>query len=171
MYPYRNRTNVHSMPKRQQSMHVYTCRRQEIAHKLERMPSELIYCYDCFDWFVEEEWDAHCFEHLKSLSSKRCASITYCSVLLRPSFCPFYMGDNRLRPSSRWQSWTKETKLWNHVTAHIMVYRWPLDCPRPLCNLKFDDKISFLYHLDDIHSLRMSPQMRNPGRTGPIQSL
>ena len=32
-----------------QSMHVHTCRRQEIAHQLERMPSELNYCHDCFD--------------------------------------------------------------------------------------------------------------------------
>lgn len=141
-------------------MHVHTCRRQEIAHKLERMQSELIYCYDCFDWFVEEEWDEHCLTHLKSLSSKRCASITYCSVLLRPSFCPFCMGDERLRPSSQWQSWTKEAKLWSHLTAHVMACCWPLKCPHPLCSLQFDDDVSFLYHLDDVHSLQMSPQIR-----------
>ncbi|KAL6713000.1 hypothetical protein ACLMJK_009396 [Lecanora helva] len=67
---------ITSWPKRQQSMHIHTCRRQEIANKLERMQSELIYCYDCFD-----------------------------------------------------------------------------------C-LQFDDDISFLYHLDDVHSLRMSPQTK-----------
>ncbi|KAI9807092.1 MAG: hypothetical protein M1825_005809 [Sarcosagium campestre] len=74
-------TVVISLPKRQQSMHIHTCRRQELARKLERMPSELNYCYECFDWFVEED-------------------------------------------------------------------------------VQFDDEISFLYHLDDIHDLQRGPQMK-----------
>ena len=148
--------DICSLPKRQQSMHIHICRRKELAHKLERTPSKLKYCYECFDWFVEEDWGEHCRMHLQSLSSKRCSSITYCNVLLRPSFCPFCLGDDRLQPSFQWQSFTKDAKLWSHLGAHIVACRWPLKCPHPLCSLQFDDELSFLYYLGDVHSVYMS---------------
>ena len=107
-----------------------------------------------------EEWDDHCLEHLTSISSKRCASITYCNTLFRPAFCPFYIGDERLRPSSQWQSWTKESKLWNHLTTHISACRWPLTYPHPLCSLEFTDETLFLYYLKDVHDLEISAKMK-----------
>ena len=137
-----------------------------MASKLERTPSELLYCFDCFDWYVVDDWDEHCLAHVGSLSSKRCASITYCNVLVHPSFCPFCLGDERLRPSARYQSWTKEAKLWDHLTSHILACRWPLKCPHPLCNPLFDDETSFLYHLDDTHGLRMSPARKEAWPSG-----
>ena len=159
-YPVYSQVDQHSLPKVRRSIHVHTCRRQELVCQLERMPSELLYCYDCYKWVVEEEWDDHCLGYLGSLSSKRCATITYCGVLLRPSFCPFCMGDERLRPSSQWQSWTRDVNLWTHLTDHVVGCRWPLKCPHPLCSLQFDDETTFLYHLDDVQSSRISSQIR-----------
>ena len=70
------------------------------------------------------------------------------------------MGDDRLRPSSQWQSWTKGSKLWTHLTRHTMECRWPLKCCHPLCDEQLDAETSFLYQLDDKHGLRMSPHMK-----------
>jgi len=100
--------------------------------------------------------------------SKRCSSITYCSTLLRPSFCPFCLGDHQLPAASRWRRWTREAKLWSHLESHLAVSCWPSTCPHPLCSLELSDELSFLYHLNDVHSLRMSAHMtkcRLPGRT------
>lgn len=149
-----------SLPKRQRSTHIHACRGDEIARMLERVASELRYCYDCFDWFVEEEWDEHCLVHIKSITSKRCASITYCNILLRPCLCPFCIGNNLLPAASRWKSWTREDKFWSHLESHLDISRWPLQCPQPLCSLQVDDQSSFLYHLGDVHSLQMSPSTR-----------
>ena len=96
-----------------------------------------------------------------SINSKRCASITYCHTLVRPAFCPFCIGDNRLSASSRWSSWTREAKLWSHLQSHLEASRWPLACPHPLCSLVLNNEISFLYHLSDVHSLRMGPYVKN----------
>ena len=97
--------------------------------------------------------------HVTSLTSKRCATITYCHTLVRPAFCPFCLG-NRSEPASRrWESWTREAKVWAHLRTHLNVSRWPLRCPHPLCSLLVPDETSFLYHLSDIHGLQMSPQV------------
>ena len=113
-----------------------------------------------FDWFVEEEWDQHCLNHLQSITSKRCGSITHYHTLFRPAFCPFCISDNKLPASSRWTSWTREAKLWSHLESHLESSRWPLECPHPLCSLQLHDETLFLYHLSDVHSLRMSPNMK-----------
>lgn len=69
------------------------------------------------------------------------------------------MGDNRLSASLRWCSWTREAKLWSHLESHLEASGWPLKCPHPLCSLHLNDETLFLYHLSDVHSLRMSPHM------------
>ena len=76
------------------------------------------------------------------------------------------MGDNRLTPSSRGASWTRETKLWRHLQSHLEASRWRLKCPHPLCSLQLDDETSFLYHLSDIHSLRGSPHINKYPQKG-----
>lgn len=124
---------------------------------VERSSAEVKYCFTCFHWFVEEEWDRHCQTHLESIISKRCASITYCNTLFRPAFCPFCLGDNRIPARSRWISWTREAKLWQHLKAHLEMSRWPSGCPHPLCSLRIEDETSFLYHLSDAHDLKMTP--------------
>ena len=124
-----------------------------MARTLERVQNELRYCYDCFHWFVEEEWEEHCLTHLKSITSRLCGSIQYCNILLRPYFCPFCIGNHVLPAASRWKSWTREEKLRKHLEAHLDISRWPLQCPHPLCSLHISDEKTFLYHLSDSHSL------------------
>ena len=151
----------YSLRKPRRSTHIHNCLHKELACTLGRLQAELKYCFICFCWFVEEEWDKHCETHLKSITSKRCASITYCHTLVRPAYCPFCIGDNRLAASSRWISWTREAKLWRHLQSHLEASHWPLICPHPLCSLTLNDETSFLYHLSDVHSLRMSPHINN----------
>lgn len=158
--PHLYKSNGGSLRKPQRSTHIHKCRHRELACTLERLQPELRYCFTCFSSFVEEEWDEHCQMHLKSITSKRCASITYCHTLVRPAFCPFCMGDNRLDAASRWNSWTRETKLWSHLQSHLDASHWPLKCPHPLCSQQLNDETSFLYHLSDVHSLRLSPRVK-----------
>ena len=81
------------------STHIHNCNHKQVACTLERLQPELGYCFACFSWFIEEEWDTHCRSHLKLITSKRCASITYYHTLISPAFCPFYIRDNRLNAS------------------------------------------------------------------------
>lgn len=99
--------------------------------------------------------------HIKSITSKRCASITYCNTLLRPAFCPFCLGDNQpaASASARWNFWTREAQLRDHLRRHLAKSRWPLNCPHPLCTLQLNNETLFLYHLSDVHSLRTSLHM------------
>lgn len=152
--------NNNSLPKVQRSTHIHHCRQRELAKTLERMPSELQYCFTCFDWYVEEEWDQHCQKHLESITSKRCASITYCNTLVRPAFCPFCLGGKQLPASNRWSSWTREAKLWGHLGEHLATACWPRKCPHPLCSLDLESEKSFIYHLNDVHGLQMSASMQ-----------
>lgn len=66
------------------------------------------------------------------------------------------MGDDGLAASSRWNSWTREAKLWYHLQSHLKTSHWPLKCPHPLCHLQLDNETLFLFHLRDVHGLRMS---------------
>ena len=96
--------------------------------------------------------------HIKLITSKRCASITYCNMLLHPASCPFCLGGNHpaVSASARWNSWTREAQLRDNLQQHLEVSRWPLQCPHPLCALQLDDERSFLNHLSDVHSLQIS---------------
>jgi hypothetical protein len=149
-------SNGRSLPKRQRNTHIHNCLHKELACKLDRQPSELRYCFICFDWVVEEKWDEHCQSHLDSITSKRCASITYCNTLVRPAFCPFCMSNSKLPASSRWQSWTRDILFWRHLESHLEEACWPSQCPHPLCNLQLDNEELFLFHLRDVHSLKTS---------------
>ena len=152
------KSNGHSLRKDRRSTHVHACRHKERAPKLERSPAELKYCYLCFSWVVEEDWNKHCQCHLKSFISRRCGSFTYCNTLIRPGFCPFCIGNDRLDASSRLGSWTREPQLRSHLEVHLKGASWPRKCPFPLCNLEFADKRLFLYHLSDVHSLKAGPR-------------
>jgi len=156
-------TNDCSLSNEQRNTYVHACRRKETAHILERSQSELRYYYGCFDWFVEEEWDEHCSIHLKSISSKRCGSITYCGVLLRPCYCPFCLRNDLHSASSKLRCWTKEDKLRDHLRSHLDICPWPLQCPHTLCNKQSDKESSFLCHLSDKHGV---PHPRQTTRSG-----
>ena len=113
------------------------------------------YCFLCFNWFVEKKWEEHCKSHLKCLALKRCGPITYCGTLVRPGFCPFCTGNETLDAVSRLGSWTRETKLRDHIRSHLRGACWPHKCPFPLCNLQLNVEKSFLYHLNDVHGIGM----------------
>ena len=85
----------------------------------------------------------------------RCGSFTYCSTLIRPAFCPFCTGNGRLDASRRLSSWIRDRQLGDHLEAHLRETSWPRRCPFPLCNLEVADEEAFLYHLSDVHYLKM----------------
>jgi hypothetical protein len=134
--------------------HVQVCVRKELASKLEQLQSDIHYCYQCFEWVVGEHWNGHCQEHLSAITSKRCGSITYCHTLVRPGYYLFHLGDERLPASERWESWTRDRKLWVHLDEHInKVKHWPSPCPHPLCDLSMKDAAEMRYHFIDDHGM------------------
>ena len=138
------------------STHIYKCRQEEVARTLQQSEAaELRYCFTCFDWFVEEEWDQHCQIHLQSLTFNRYGSITYCHTLFRPTFYSFCLGNSRpaVPALSRWSSRTRVEKIRDHLQQHHGSCSWPRKCRHPLCYLSLTDV--FLYHLSDVHSLQM----------------
>ncbi|KAI9773297.1 MAG: hypothetical protein M1839_002157 [Geoglossum umbratile] len=102
----------------------------------------------------KKKWRIHCKQHLDSISSRRCGSITYYHTVIRPAYCLFYLGDETLSADSRLQEWTRDADLMPHLEKHISEARWPSGCPHPLCNVQMQDETSFWYHLSDIHNLR-----------------
>ena len=149
--------NSYSLRKDRRSTHVHACRHKERASRLKRLPAEIKYCYLCFGWIVEEDWDEHCQSHLQRLTSMRCGSFTYCSTLIRPAFCPFCVGNGKLDASRRLSSWIRNRQLGDHLEAHLRETSWPRRCPFPLCDLEVADEQSFLYHLSDVHYLKIGP--------------
>lgn len=92
--------------KTQRSGHIHACRHTQMARAHERSKSEVRYCYFCFRWIFTEDWEKHCQMHLDRITSKCCATITYCHSLLRPALCPFCLGGDRrvMSASTRWSS-------------------------------------------------------------------
>jgi hypothetical protein len=122
-----------------------------MASRLERLQSDIHYCYQCFDWVVGEEWEPHCQSHLAGMATKRCGTTTYCHTLVRPGYCPFCIRETALPASKRLESWTRDHKLWSHVSEHLEECRWPRVCPHPLCDTSLKDAAALQYHLVDEH--------------------
>jgi hypothetical protein len=148
-----NQSNVYSLPKERRAAHIHHCRQKEYANSLSRLQSDLVYCFQCFAWFVKREWRAHCRQHLDSISSRRCGSITYCHTVIRPARCLFCLGNETLSAEKRLQEWKRDADLMPHLENHISETSWPSGCPHPLCNLQIQDETSFWYHLNDAHNL------------------
>lgn len=92
------RKSVDSMPKNRRNDHIQACVRQEMATKLERLPSEIHYCDLCFRWVVGEKvWELHCTTHTSSLT-KRCGTLSHRYTLVRPAYCPFHIGNHNYLP-------------------------------------------------------------------------
>ena len=136
--------------------YIHKYRSRELSLLLQRPLREIIYCFTCFNWFIEEDWDRHCQMHLDSITSKYCATIIYCYTLFRPGFCPFCLGNDSLSVLARWTSWVRDAQLQTHLQRHLENARWPLPCPHPLCVFSVNDEPSFLYYLQNVHSLRMT---------------
>ena len=134
---YLNKSNVCSLHKGQRATHIHHCQRKERAKALIRLQSDMIYCFQCFAWFVKEEWNVHCRQHLDSISSRRCGPITYCHTLVRPAYCPFYLGDETLSAEKRLQARTQDADMMAHLEKHVSKVHWPSTCPHPLrCRMR-----------------------------------
>ncbi|KAI9725602.1 MAG: hypothetical protein M1834_000790 [Cirrosporium novae-zelandiae] len=139
------------------SSHIHSCRRREFAVVHGCPECELHYCFQCFQWYHEEnQWEAHCREHLSSTITRRCEVSTYCHTLIRPAYCPICLGDENIPAASRMKSWTRSGDLWKHLNQHLQTIqsRWPASCPHPRCDCQVVDEQSFRYHLSDVHGLR-----------------
>ena len=146
-----------SLNNKDRSRHVHQCHCKQKAYTLQRSKAELHYCYLCFDWHVEEQWEDHCRHHLRSLNSKRCGWIFYSYTLLRPCFCPFCMGNEDIKASARMQTWVGQTTLEAHIREkHARALRFPTQCPFPSCNVALERE-PFRHHLQDAHCLKLKP--------------
>ncbi|OJI99576.1 hypothetical protein ASPVEDRAFT_520307 [Aspergillus versicolor CBS 583.65] len=135
------------------SNHVQNCRLQERCKASGCKDTQLKYCYECFDFFTVAEWEDHCKNYLQRDISRRCEIITYCHTLVRPGYCPFCLGCDRLPPSRRMDAWKRSNELRAHVNEDIKRMSDNYICSHPLCNVKFDSEMHLRYHLCDIHGL------------------
>ncbi len=135
------------------SNHVQNCRLQERCKTIGCKDTQLKYCYECFDFFTVAEWEDHCKNHLQREISRRCEIITYCHTLVRPGYCPFCLGCDRLPPSRRMSVWKRSNELRAHVNEDIKRMRDNYVCSHPMCNVKFDSEMHLRYHLSDIHGM------------------
>jgi len=131
-----------------------------MANRLDRLQSDIHYCYLYFDWVVGEEWERHCQSHLAEVATMVCGTVTYCHTLVRPGYCPFCMSERTLPASKRLESWTRDHKLWDHVNDHIEESRWPQACPHPLCDTPVKDAAALQFHRVDNHGFSRSRPTR-----------
>ena len=131
-----------------------------MANHLERLQSDIHYCYQCFDWVVGKEWEPHCQSHLTRMANKRCSTITYCHTLVRPGYCPFYISETASPTSKRLESWIQDHKLWSHVIEHLEECRWPCMCPHLLCDISLKDATTLHYHFVDEHRFSHTTPLR-----------
>lgn len=149
--------NQRSLPKSQHNNHIHNCMRRELARERNHIWSEVHYCYHCFEWAVGDEWEYHCQSHLSSMFSKQCGSITYRHTLLRPAYCPFCLKKKEGPAMEKWQSWTRDCKLWDHLDGHLKQLHWPFWCPHPLCDHQLQDITALGFHFIDEHGLQWPP--------------
>ncbi|RHZ51559.1 uncharacterized protein CDV56_105238 [Aspergillus thermomutatus] len=145
--------NPNGLPRTQRSNHVQACQLKERCRALGRKEAQLKYCYECFDFFAEEQWEEHCNNHLEHDVSRRCEIITYCYTLIRPGYCPLCLGCDSLTPSQRMKDWKRGNELRAHVNKDIKKMRGNYVCSHPMCQTKFESEIQLRYHLSDIHGL------------------
>ena len=130
-----------------------------MAHRLGRLQSDIHYCYHCFDWVVEEEWEPQCQEHLAAPTSKQCAAVTYCHTLVRPGYYPFCPGEPGLLASQQLKPWSRDHKLWCHIDdEHLVDRRWPLICR--LCDVPLKDAAALQCHFADAYGLRRTRPLK-----------
>jgi hypothetical protein len=66
------------------------------------------------EWYVQgSEWDEHCQRPLSDLK-QILGTMTYCSTLIKPAFCPFHLATN-LPSSERMQSWERDADALSHM--------------------------------------------------------
>ncbi|KAE8306329.1 hypothetical protein BDV41DRAFT_570023 [Aspergillus transmontanensis] len=111
------------------------------------------YASDCKDTQLKYCYECHCKNHLQRNISRRYKIIMYCYILVRPGYCPFCLGCDRLSPSQRMNAWKRSKELRAHVNEDIKRMRDNYICSHSMCNVKFDSKMYLRYHLSDIHGM------------------
>lgn len=53
----------------------------------------------------------------------------------------------------RFESWCRDSALWQHVDKHLERCQWPLKCPHPRCDASLTDGQDLRFHLIDDHGL------------------
>ena len=139
---------------RDRSDHIYNCRR----NALRRTSMDVNYCFSCYRWFEDaREWEAHCSTHLLSMSSVWCGAQRYCHTVISPGNCPFCLSNEQLSASKRFQAWTRNYLLMQHVDGHIAeISDTEFHCPHPLCAEQMNSIDLFRQHLNDVHGLTRS---------------
>jgi hypothetical protein len=116
-----------------------------VAHYLGYLQFDVHYCYQCFDRVAGEEWERYCASRLAEMIIKRCGTVIYCHTLVRPGYCPFRIGDSNpdFPASRRLESWTRDHKLWTHISKHLDQCQWSREYPHPLYDTSFKDGVDF----------------------------
>ena len=69
------------------------------------------------------------------------------------------MGDTGLPAPKRLESWTRDRKLWSHISEQHVAECWlPCVCSYPLCNVILEDAAALQFHLVDEHGLTQRGQ-------------
>ena len=63
--------------------------------------------------------------------------------------------------TTRWSSWTRQAQLLDHLRAHLVGMHWPSKGPHPMCTLEIGNPLSFLYHLGDVHGLKINEKQQS----------
>ena len=129
-----------------QHVHMFECRKREAQQDLQE---SAVYCYLCFTFFPQSQWNGHCQHHLDTLNMDCGLHLIRSNrhkLLLRPGFCPFCLGDQALKASDRWRNWMTSGALAGHVRQHLEaggMLNGP--CPHPCChNATISDLASHL---------------------------
>ncbi|CEJ93675.1 hypothetical protein VHEMI09250 [[Torrubiella] hemipterigena] len=143
-------TDIEGLPKRERCDHIHRCRRQDVAKTLDVLPYSLRFCYFCFEFYTESEWERDCQRHI-SLRFKRCGVFTHRSTLVRPAFCLVCKQSAALSASQRLQYWRRDCDAIAHIEN---AHGWTWYCAE--CDFSSQDQQSGLYHLADHHGYRVS---------------
>lgn len=146
--------NILRLTRPKRSNHVQDCQRKERCKVLGYEDTQLKYCYECFAFYTEKEWEDHCCMHIENGMSRRCEIITYCYTLIQPGYCPFCLGTESLSPSDRMRSWKRSNELRSHVINDMKMMCGKYLCSHPMCQVEFDSEIQLRYHLSDTHGLQ-----------------
>lgn len=156
-------SDIHSFLKPQRSHHIHSCVQRKLACCLDVPKSQLKYCYECFTWCHENEWNQHCEEHMPSMTSLHCEVIVYRHTIVRPGYCPWCMWDDRLKAGDRMRPWLQSNKLKDHIHLHIQKMQWPAPCLHHSCEHLLDNEQACCCHLHDMHGFHNSIWQRTKG--------
>ncbi|KAF4441122.1 putative carbonic anhydrase 2 [Fusarium austroafricanum] len=146
--------------------HIYECYRAA-ATKVDGF-AEL--CFLCNEWFRGiEAWETHCQHHLDHPDSLPtwCDPLVYGGVLARAGYCPFCLGDDRMKASARMHQFKQRWAWLDHIQTHIRTLdNTNLSCPRQHthCPGHFDSVLDLQFHLQDAFGVERSDDTRKMKR-------